>query len=306
MIYSLTVTNYLGDQMTFELANPWLNGLAITKITGLGAADADINVTEIATGDGGKYNSSRVGKRNVVITFLPLLTDSQTVEDSRQLLYQYFHIKKQVTLHFSTDNREVEIVGYVEKNDPDIFSNEEDVQISVLCPDPYFYDMSDGGWTTVTFSGVNPLFEFPFENNSLTENLIEFGEIKKKQKETVTYEGDAEIGFIIRMHALGEVRMITIYDTDTRESMHIDTNRLKEIVGSEIKYGDDITINTIMGERSVMFLRDGVETNILNALDKDADWFTLKSGDNHYAYVCDYGSEDLEFSIEFKTAFEGI
>ena len=61
-----------------------------------------------------------------------------------------------------------------------------------------------------------------------------------------------------------------------------------------------------MGERSVTFLRDGVETNILNALDKDADWFTLKSGDNHYAYVCEYGSEDLEFSIEFKTAFEGI
>ena len=304
MIKSVTVTNYLGESLFLELSNPWEVGIAITKIEGLGPVKASINSTEISSGDGARFNSARIGARNIVFTFR--LLEAPTVEDSRQKTYKYFPVKTEVTLLFETDNRLCEISGRVESNKPNIFSEEEDTQISVICPNPYFISMDNGGVNTIVFFGDEPVFEFPFSNESLEEPLIIFGNIKLRQEEIVPYDGDSEVGFVIKMHALGEVRQITIYNTKTRESMKIDTDILREITGSGIVAGDEITISTVKGDKHITLLRDGEEINILNALGKDVDWFQLAKGDNRFAYICDYGAENLEFSIEYQTLYEGV
>lgn len=304
MIKSVTVTNYLGESLLLELSNPWEVGIAITKIEGLGPVKASINSTEISSGDGARFNSARIGARNIVFTFR--LLEAPTVEDSRQKTYKYFPVKTNVTLLFETDNRLCQITGYVESNKPNIFSEEEDTQISIICPNPYFISMENGGMNSVVFFGSEPAFEFPFSNESLTEPLIVFGNIKLRQEEVVLYDGDSQVGFTIKMHALGEARQITIYNTKTRESMKIDTDILKEITGSGIIAGDEITISTIKGDKHVTLLRDGEEINILNALGKDVDWFQLAKGDNRFAYICEYGAENLEFSINYQTLYEGV
>lgn len=304
MIKTVTVTNYLGESLTLELKNPWDIGIAITKIEGLGPVKADINSTEISSGDGARFNSARIGTRNIVFTFR--LLEAPTVEDSRQKTYKYFPIKTNVTLLFETDNRLCQITGYVESNKPNIFSEEEDTQISIICPNPYFISMENGGMNSVVFFGSEPTFEFPFSNESLTDPLIIFGNIKLRQEEIVIYDGDSQVGFIIKMHALGEVRQITIYNTKTRESMKIDTDILNEITGSGIIAGDEITISTIKGDKHITLLRDGEEINILNVLGKDVDWFQLAKGDNRFAYICEYGAENLEFSINYQTLYEGV
>ena len=304
MIKSVTVTNYLGESLLLELSNPWEVGIAITKIEGLGPVKASINSTEISSGDGARFNSARIGTRNIVFTFR--LLEAPTVEDSRQKTYKYFPVKTNVTLLFETDNRLCQITGYVESNKPNIFSEEEDTQVSIICPNPYFISMDNGGMNTVVFFGSEPTFEFPFSNESLTEPLIVFGNIKLRQEEIVPYDGDSQVGFTIKMHALGEVRQITIYNTKTRESMKIDTDILNEITGSGIIAGDEITISSIKGDKHITLLRDGEETNILNALGKDVDWFQLSKGDNRFAYICEYGAENLEFSINYQTLYEGV
>ena len=304
MIKTVRVTNYLGESLTLELSNPWDIGIAITKIEGLGPVKADINSTEISSGDGARFNSARIGTRNIVFTFR--LLETPTVEDSRQKTYKYFPVKTNVTLLFETDNRLCQITGYVESNKPNIFSEEEDTQISIICPNPYFISMENGGMNTVVFFGSEPTFEFPFSNESLTDPLIIFGNIKLRQEEIVPYDGDSQVGFTIKMHALGEVRQITIYNTKTRESMKIDTDILNEITGSGIIAGDEITISTIKGDKHITLLRDGEEINILNALGKDVDWFQLAKGDNRFAYICEYGAENLEFSINYQTLYEGV
>lgn len=304
MIKTVTVTNYLGESLTLELKNPWDVGIAITKIEGLGPVKADINSTEISSGDGARFNSARISTRNIVFTFR--LLEAPTVEDSRQKTYKYFPIKTNVTLLFETDNRLCQITGYVESNKPNIFSEEEDTQISIICPNPYFISMNNGGMNTVVFFGDEPVFEFPFSNESLTDPLIIFGNIKLRQEEIVPYDGDSQVGFTIKMHALGEVRQITIYNTKTRETMKIDTDILNEITGSGITAGDEITISTIKGDKHITLLRNGEEINILNALGKDVDWFQLAKGDNRFAYICEYGAENLEFSINYQTLYEGV
>ena len=164
MIKSITVTNYLGDSIKLELARPEESGFIVTSVTGLGAGKANINMTEVATNNGGLFNSSRLPSRNIVISLKFMF--KETIEDMRQLSYKYFPIKKKLTLLVETDNRLAEIDGYVETNEPDIFSKEEGSDISIVCPNPFFYSAGEDGKNTTIFFGVEPMFEFPFSKSA--------------------------------------------------------------------------------------------------------------------------------------------
>ena len=229
-----------------------------------------------------------------------------SIEDVRQLSYKYFPIKKKLTLLIETDNRSAEIDGYTESNEPDIFSKDEGSDVSIVCPNPFFYSAGEDGINTTIFYGVEPLFEFPFSNESLYECLLEMGEIQNQMEKTVVYSGDAEIGVTITIHAIGEARNITIYNTGTREIMRIDTDKMKAFTGSGIVAGDEITICTVKGKKSITLLRNGKTINILNCLDKAADWFQLAKGDNVFAYTAEEGSSNLQFKIENRIIYEGV
>lgn len=212
MIKSVTVTNYLGESLKMELTNPYDSGIAITDITGIGPGKADINVTELTSSDGSLYNSARLGTRNIVMTLRFMIAPD--IETVRQKSYKYFPIKKELILTFETDNRSCYIAGYVESNEPVIFDENEYTQISIMCPDPYFYSTEANA---MVFSGVVPMFEFEFsnetENGSNEERNIIMSEIEVAQEQTVYYNGDSEIGVTIQIHAIGTVENVTIYNT---------------------------------------------------------------------------------------------
>lgn len=304
MIKSVTVTNYLGESKKFDLSRPELSGFAIESIDGLGPPQATINYTEISTNDGAIFNSSRTNSRNIVIN-LKFLWDP-TIEDIRLESYKYFHVKKMVWLLIETDNRICDTWGYVETNEPNIFSKDEGTTISIICPDPYFYSAGLNGVTTTIFYGVETLFEFPFSNDSLVEHLLQMGEIKNETEKTIMYYGDAEVGVTMTLHAIGPVKNITIYNSETRETMRIDTEKLEEMTGKGMVAGDDIIINTIKGAKTIQLLRDGHYTNILNCLGKFSDWFQLAQGENFFAYVAEEGLENLQFKVENRTLYEGV
>ena len=304
MIRAVTVTNYLGESKRFELAFPEKSGVIIQKISGLGPSKADINVTETSTNDGALFNSAHVTARNIVLS-LKLLPNPQ-VEDTRQETYKYFPIKQRVTLIVETDNRICETYGYVESNEPDIFNKSETTQISIVCPDSYFYSSGSNGTDVTTFYGAESSFEFPFSNESTTQKLIMFGSIKNTTEEVVYYSGDAEVGIVIKIHAVAEVKNITIYNAKTREIMRIDTTKLERLTGNGIIAGDEIIISTIKGDKSVTLLRNGIYTNILNCLDKNSDWFQLVKGDNIFYYTADEGVYNMYFRIENKKVYEGV
>ena len=302
MIKSITVTNYLGDSVKIDLARPEESGFAITSISGLGPGKANINTTDIATNDGALYNSARLPYRNIVISMRYLW--AKTIEETRQRSYKYFPIKKKVTLTIETDYRLASITGYVESNEPEIFSKTESTKISIICPDPFFY--SAGDEIITQFSGITPLFEFPFENNSTTEDLIEVGQINFKTVNYVYYEGDSEVGVVIHVHALGDVKNLTIRNATLGGEMRIDSAKLEAMTGSGIIDGDDITITTLTGQKSVVLLREGVEYNILNCIDKNPTWFKLAKGDNIFGYETDEGTSNLQFEIRHRMIYEGV
>jgi putative phage tail component, N-terminal domain protein len=307
MIYSLAVTNFLGDRIRLELGKPENTGFLIKSITGLGPVKANVNTTEVATNDGSMFNSARLSQRNIVIQMVFVNSIyGEDIEAIRQKSYKYFPIKKNVELVIETDNRYVRTTGYIESNEPDIFSKQEGTQISIICPDPYFYSASEDGDNVTDFYSIDPMFEFPFSNESLTEPLLVFGEIQIKTEGVITYSGDSEIGVMIYIHAIGPAEHINIYNTETREVMTIDTVKLEKLTGQGLIAGDDIIINTLKGEKSITLVRSGVSYNILNCLDKNTDWFTLVKGDNIFAFTADSGVTNLQFRIENKVIYEGV
>lgn len=304
MIKSVTVTNHLDESIKLDLFNPDESGFIIKNIDGLGPVKANINFKELATNDGSIDNSARLSSRNIVMSLQ--FIESPTIEETRLKSYKYFPIKRNIKILIETDNRICETIGRVETNVPTIFSNAEGCQISILCPNPYFYSAGENGANQTIFYGTNPLFEFPFSNESLTEDLIEFGSIENRTEGTIYYDGDAEIGITIQIHAVGEAAGLVIYNTRTRELMRINDDKLKSLIGSGIQAGDEITITTSRGEKGIYMLRSGVTTNILNSLEKPIKWFQLSKGDNTFAYTASAGLTNLQFRIENKVIYEGV
>lgn len=192
MVKSLTVKNVLGATKKMVLNDPELSGILITDIDGIGADKAIIYTTDYASIDGAFFNSSRIPQRDINLTLKPLWTKSGTVEDHRLEIYKFFPIRQKVTLTFETDNRVAEIVGYVEKNAPSIFSDDERISITVTCPDPYFYDAARyEGITTTSFNSTTPEFSFEMDN-SLDNNTIQ-NYISGQNKHNDTLKEQAKI-----------------------------------------------------------------------------------------------------------------
>lgn len=303
MIKTVTVTNYMGESLAIPLV--WEGGpFEIKQIDGLGPPTANINTTEIATNDGSKFNSARSTQRNIVLYLL--LHPYPTIEDARHLSYKYFPVKKRLQIEVETDNRRCVAVGYPESNAPNIFSENEDCQISIICPNPYWESSGEDGTREVFFYGTTPHFEFPFSNESTTDDLIEFGIIERQKENLVYYDGDAEQGITITINSFGIVKNLSIVDVTTNERMTISHDELVSFTGSGIVSGDTITITTVKGHKSIELLRDGVTTNILNCIGKDDAWFVLTKGDNLFGFTADEGSDYLDFKITYSSLYEGV
>lgn len=301
MIKGITVTNHLGESLRMDLANPEGSGFIVLSIDGLGPPKANVNFTNLATSDGAIDNSAFLETRNIVLSLRFL--ENPTIEATRLLTYKYFPIKRTITFTIETDRRKATITGRVESNEPDIFSNEEGCQISILCPDPYFYSSESN---TTVFLGVKSLFSFPFSNESLTDNLINFGEVKNQTEASVYYDGDAEVGMEFKIHILGRVEGVTIYSLRTKEVFKINDTKLEELTGYKLMSGDEITFNTMRGQKSLYLLRGGISTNVINILDKPISWFQLAKGTNTFIYMADFGLSNIEITIRNKIVYEGV
>ena len=307
MIKSVNVTNYVGDSIKLILREPEKSGFLIKKISGLGPVKANINTTEMSTSDGSRFGSARMNQRNIVMDIMFVNSvKHESIEDLRQKSYKYFPLKKDVELVIETDNRIVKTVGYVESNEPDIFSKQEGAQISIICPDPYLYSAGEDGDNVTDFYSIEPMFEFPFSNESLTDPLLVFSEIHTVTEGVVVYKGDIEIGITIEIHAIDTASNISIHNMITREVMRIDTDKLAALTGHGLKTSDDIIITTSKGNKTITLVRDGISHNILNCLDKNTNWFTLSKGDNVFAFTADEGITNLQFKIINKVVYEGV
>lgn len=263
----------------------------ITTIKGLNPPSAHLNTSTVSGMDGAMYNSSRLNTRNIVIT----VKINGDVEKNRQDLYYYCPTKEKVRFYFSNNNRDVYIDGYVDTVECDLFSNDERMQISIICPQPYFMDVSD---TQVDGSSINALFTFPF-TIELGEP-IPFSEIVLDSVIDLYNDSVNSIGMMIDIDVESDVSSILIKNTDTGETFTLEY---------DFEAGDHITINTIKGQKSIILLRNGVYSNIFVAMQIGSVFFQLAAGDNYFAYVVDgdiINNADISIMFTFYKMYRGV
>ena len=251
MFFSLILENEAGDQIDMTAtANQYMT----SKIEGLNPPAGTISTSSYAGMDGSYLNNAFIEKRNVVISFQMRGLD---IEKRRHLLYRVVKPSRYIKVYYKTAGIDVYAEGYVETCELRNFVVITSGQISIICPDPYWYSTSA---VYAYYSQVTGAFHFPFPESdapfplgvySTTDNII------------IQNDGD-ETGFTIRIEAssdetVPEIAAVTptIYNADTGEYLQIK---------GEILKGDVITITTKTGNKTVTLTRNGVDNNIINRL----------------------------------------
>ena len=129
-MFSLSVKNKYDEVL--ELTNN--DAYVIKEINGLDPPDNILNMSRIAGDDGSVLNSVYTDNRTITIT----LAVNEPAEENRIRLYRYFKAKTQLRLYYQNDSRDVCIDGYVQSMPISFFAKKEIVQITIVCPKPFF------------------------------------------------------------------------------------------------------------------------------------------------------------------------
>jgi hypothetical protein len=274
------------DAFTMVLTDPTnvtdKTGFAIDNIDGLGPVEADINTTEMVI-DGDLFNSARVGKRNIVLELIFYSESGSGIESTRQYSYQLFPIKKQVYIEIEADNRTVWTYGYVEKNEPLIFSDMCKTQVSLICPDPKWYD-SNGDVTTPIIPNTSTTIEYE-------------GEVETGGYLTITIGSSVEAP----VHAGVPAFTITCANPDG-DAQLID---VFTPIGGFVE-GDIITLTSVLGNKGCVWTDTAdADHNALNLISQNPDWITFKSGLNTIR-INDPNNAISEASFVNPVCYEGV
>lgn len=207
----------------------------VISITGLNPPQAQINTTDPAGIDGVLFNSSRLLMRNIVI----MLRINGDVEANRLDLYRYFAPGDKVRFTYE-NNRSVYIDGYIDTVECEIFSMSEVMQISIICPEPYFLSMED---TEATWAG----------------NVF-----------TCVNDSDIDTGFVLSftLKANHYPSRIILQKIDAGEALML--------IGS-FKPGDRFIIDTNEDSVGAVLIRNGVEINALEYMVQGSVFSTLQA-----------------------------
>lgn len=129
------------DPLVLNIMNrPDTDLFEVRNIDGLGAVKAAINTTPYGSLNKEQFVGSQSGKRNILATigYDPDWND-WTISKLRRLLAKTFSPNNTIRLVFeSLEFSPVEISGYIESNEPNMFSKDPEQVISIICPDPDF------------------------------------------------------------------------------------------------------------------------------------------------------------------------
>lgn len=223
----LTLPVYSQDPTTPE--GPY----TVKKIDGLNPAKADIFTANNIGQDGATYKGARTGMRNIVLYLGFTKTDPERSANVylRGDVYERFPPKGKVRMVFFSDNHpSIQIEGYVESVESDIFSRMPDVQISIICPDPYFEALEERSIAGV--DGTNLVL--PRLGNAPTPFTL------KTEKLTEA------CGFIQLKNAIDD-RISIYHDFSVNDELYVNTNPGKK--QAKVYRWDSLHANVLDGIR---------------------------------------------------------
>lgn len=156
MLKSISITRPMyssTESFDFDIATARSNPFLLLDIQGLGPVPASLGFDPYGSVDGEQFSSAHVGKRNIVIKFglNPNHENSEGAETLRQISYQYFMPKSEINIKLqTTEVGYCTISGVVETCEPNIFSKNPELIVSILCPQPHFKGLTEKVLTGIT------------------------------------------------------------------------------------------------------------------------------------------------------------
>jgi hypothetical protein len=268
--------------------------LQVRKVEGLGPVKATINKSPRGSIPGESFTGSSLPSRNIVIT-IGLNPDWNlwTVEKLRRLVYSYFMTQLLVRLVFRSDDDfpPVEISGYVEDVVPDIFAKDPVMQVSIICPDPFFTAVEPSLVTGIASVGSSQL---KGGHSATVLDIDENGGM------TLDYQGSIETGVNVKLvYASGANASRVSIQVGNAAQQYF---RVTGVV-TPTKY---LVMNSIPGQKYVQNVEmgSGLITNLLSKVEEGSSWPTLQPGNNYLQVSADAGTQDWEFF--FYERFGGL
>lgn len=284
-----------GESLNLDLFDPWSSGIAVKEITGLGPVKTELSLERYALIDGAFLKGARVGTRNVVLTLIPVGDDVQT---ERRKIYNFFPVGETITFGVVTSQVAVKSSMIVESVEPNIFSERQEIGVSLIAIDPYWRSNSPSITGLVGFNDVTPLFQFPFRSGDNPKELI-FGDLSNASGKDINYLGDAETGVVITFSFNGNVSNLTVINQTYDEAMIV--NKVKDFYR-----GEQLVLDTRPAKKSVKHIAGGKESFITGVLDIKSQWIKLHPGINTIGLQFVGNPNDMDISIEYETLYRGV
>lgn len=265
MVPIVKIENERGEVLDFSTSTRYT-----AMLTGTGPPAATINRSKVAMADGTRYNSGSVGERPLLLTVYIL----RDVARARLNLYKYLATNAHIKIYYQADDLDVYIEGYVETAEINPWLENQNMQASIVCPDPYWKDVAE---TYTDASNVEPLFEFPF---SIEEVGVELSVVDSTASTVIVNAGTVPAGITFELTATVTTKNPKIYNLSTGEFIGFDV---------EMQAGDKLIVTTNTDKKTVTHIRDGVRSNYINYVMDGSTWLKMAIGANEYSYTVDSG-----------------
>ena len=275
------------DGFSLEFNETGFNPFMLAGIEGIYDTKNTVYMSENTMIDGSVYQSSVAKFRNIVLR----LKDLGDYPENRDALNRLFKEKAEGTLIFQESNANPRKINYRVES----LESSEDYQvrlheISLICPDPFFYDIDGSSeemasWVSgfiFPFASPSTGFVFGYKDNSL---------IKKIQNDVA----EDNIGITIIMTCVGAVTNPSITHIETNSSLHIGhSGKTFDMIA-----GDIVTITTATGNKHVTLTRNGATSEINHYLTEDSVFIQLMRGSNSFGFGADSGVNNLTITLEY-------
>ncbi len=285
---SVTCINKNGISCTFGEGgfSPFL----LADADGIYSKAMNVNTSSNTGVDGSVYHSSSLKQRNIVLT----LKDIGNYVENRAFLNALFEEKTLGELLIRDGSEERKIEYIVEKVTSDGINAYRTHQVSLICPDPYFYDLYD---TSFTMSSFMPSFFFKHAFAAAKE---EFGYRQKEKIKVINNDLSVDgTGMTIKIACNGSVKNPSI--TRVEDHAHISIGTTTKPLS--LVAGDVVTVTTDNGNKKVILTHDGVDSSINQYLSEDSSFLQLRRGSNSIGYSADEGVDSMVLTISYRNRY---
>lgn len=233
--------------------------------------------------------------RNVSVQGWIIADNEMQMTQRKRILNGFFNPQQAIDLFYSSyvlrflPSSSVKYSATVAENNEVVCK----FKIEGLCPDPLFAEKTESKVAAASTIGK---FHFPL---CISKTLdppggVLFGLRQPSLIIAIENKGSVSVGMKIVFKATGTLVNPMLVNVNTQQYYKIN----KTMVA-----GEQITIDTIIGEKSVKGLVNGTESNYFKYRDLDSTWLQLDVGDNLFRYDSDSNIGNLEVFIYYSNKY---